>query len=216
MKIFEKNHFWNLNWNFCFRILKKKLAIGNGKIEKNRFWNSDWNLKKLKYVTKIWNEKKLNFHFFNLEFFIFEIWNENFCLIFFKKFGHIIKWKWKKLKWRNHIFRLCYRDKTSNNTPIPPIPPMRTTAYHMCKLWWYTINPSRWILSYGSFSNSGTRRKRAIVLTGLPFFKKMARLRAWGKTAADAYSRETANFSTFFLFTCSMFQSIKNFGEKSI
>jgi hypothetical protein len=25
------------------------------------------------------------FHFLNLEFFIFEIWNENFCLIFFKK-----------------------------------------------------------------------------------------------------------------------------------
>jgi hypothetical protein len=30
---------------------------------------------------------------------------------------------------------------------------MYTTLYHMCKLWWYTINLSRWILSYWSFSN---------------------------------------------------------------
>jgi hypothetical protein len=53
----------------------------------------------------------------------------------------------KQLKWRNHIFRLCHRDKTSNNTPIPLILPMHTTLYHMWKLWCYTINLSRWILS---------------------------------------------------------------------
>jgi hypothetical protein len=61
------------------------MAIGNGKIEKKidfEIW-----IEILKYVTKIWNEK--------IEIFIFEIWNENFCLIFFRNFGHITKWKWK-------------------------------------------------------------------------------------------------------------------------
>jgi hypothetical protein len=33
----------------------------------------------------------------------------------------------KILKWRNHIFRLCHRDKTSNNTPIPTY---TTYVYH--------------------------------------------------------------------------------------
>jgi hypothetical protein len=88
----------------------------------------------------------------NLKIFIFELWNENFK--FLKLEMKIFLWNLKKMaispegnekiwKWRNHIFRLCHRDKTSNNTPIPP---MYTTLYHRCKLWWYTINLSRWIL----------------------------------------------------------------------
>jgi hypothetical protein len=57
------------------------------------------------------------------------------------------------LKWRNHIFRLCHRYKTSNNTPIT------TYVYcHRCKLWWYTINLSRHIISYWYFCYSGIYR----------------------------------------------------------
>jgi hypothetical protein len=84
-----------------------------------------------------WNGKGWNFHIWNLKW--------NFRLKFEKK-GHITRGKW-----RNHIFRLCHRDKTFNNIPIPL---MYTTLYHMGKLWWYT-NLSRRILPYWSFSNSG-------------------------------------------------------------
>jgi hypothetical protein len=34
----------------------------------------------------------------------------------------------KTIEWRNHIFRLCHRDKTSNNTSIPLTPPYITCA----------------------------------------------------------------------------------------
>jgi hypothetical protein len=152
MNFFKKIIFaiWIENFDFIFL---KKLAIGNGK---NRFWNLDWNLKILKYVTKIWNEKNWKFSFF--KFGIFHFWNLKWKFLFkiFYKIWpyHQMEMK-KQLKWINHIFRLCHRDKTSNNTRIPSIPPMHTTLYHMCKLCWYTINLSRWILSYWSFSNSG-------------------------------------------------------------
>jgi hypothetical protein len=147
MKNFEKKLFLKFELKiFVFWILKK---VGHRKwkiLKKKLIFKFG-----LKYVTKIWNEK--------IEFFIFLIWNFSFLKFemkisvqFILKIGHITKWKWKKqLKWRNHIFRLCHKDKTSNNTPIPP---MYTTLHHMCKLWWYTINLIRRILSYWSFSNS--------------------------------------------------------------
>jgi hypothetical protein len=109
--------------------------------------------------------KKLKWKNWNFSFFIFEFWNENFCLIFLKKIGHITKWKWKK-NW------ICHRDKTSYNTRIPPIPPMHITLYHMSKLWWYTINLSRWILSYWSFPTvvwgDMVHRKRALIFYPYP------------------------------------------------
>jgi hypothetical protein len=149
MKNFGKNIFEIWIENFRFWILK------NG----HRKW------KKLKNHFEIWKteichknlkRKNWNFSFFlNLKFFIFEIWNENFRLNFLKNWPYHQMEMRKQFKWRNHIFLLCHRDKTYNNTPIPPIPPMHTTIYHMCKLWWYTINLSRRILSYWSFFNSG-------------------------------------------------------------
>jgi hypothetical protein len=51
----------------------------------------NWNMSR-KFEMKNWN-----FSFFNVEFSIFEIWNENFCLNFLK-IGHITKWKWKKFE----------------------------------------------------------------------------------------------------------------------
>jgi hypothetical protein len=38
----------------------------------------------------------------------------------------------KKTIERNHIFCICHRDKTSNNTPIPPIPPICIPPYITC------------------------------------------------------------------------------------
>jgi hypothetical protein len=127
-----------LNWNFLFLSLKK---IGHTTKRK-------WKKPILKFEQKlaiplVENEiyhGNLKWKFWNFSFLKwkipFEIW----------KNGHFTRGKWKKLKWRNHIFRLCHRDKTSNNTPVPPIPPMYTTLYHRCKLWWYTINLNCWIL----------------------------------------------------------------------
>jgi hypothetical protein len=70
--------------------------------------------------------------FLNLKIFIFEIWNENLCLIFLK-ISHITKWKWKN-NWNEEIIYFVYA--TEIKLPmIPPIPPMHTTLYHMCKLW---------------------------------------------------------------------------------
>jgi hypothetical protein len=147
-KFWKKNHFWNSNWNFLFLILKK-MARGNG-----NNWKMILKFEKLKYVMKIWNEKTEIFRFLDLKMFTFEIWNEKFRLKLKNWPYHQMEMK-KQLKWTNHIFRLCHRDKTSNNTPIPLIPPMHTSIYHMCKLWWYTINLSRRILSYWSFFTSG-------------------------------------------------------------
>jgi hypothetical protein len=59
------------------------------------------------------------FHFLEFEMKIF-VWN-------LKKMVISLEGKEEKLKWRNHVFRLCHQDKTSNNTPIPPIPSMYTT-----------------------------------------------------------------------------------------
>jgi hypothetical protein len=101
------------------------------------------------YSTK----KNLKWNFFkNI---VFEIWNENFVLEFekylvippegneniwkksflkfetkflvwhLKKIGDTTRGKWKKMKWRNHIFCLCHW-KTTNNTTIPH---MYTTLY---------------------------------------------------------------------------------------
>jgi hypothetical protein len=50
-----------------------------------------------------------------------------------------------------------------------PTPSMYTNLYHRCKLGWYTINLSLQILSYWSFSNSGTgmiHRKRLLSFEG--------------------------------------------------
>jgi hypothetical protein len=67
---------------------------------------------KNEYATKIWNEKIWKFSFLKFKMkFSFEI----------LKNGHITREKWKKLKWRNHIFHLCHRDKTFNNTTIPQV-----------------------------------------------------------------------------------------------
>jgi hypothetical protein len=147
-----------LNW--------KKLAIpleGNGK---------NWKKSNLKF-DKIWpyHQREIKnwnmpwkFEMKKLKIFIFEIWNEKIWKIEMKiAVWNLKKWPYhqremKNLKWRNHIFRLCHRDKTSNNTLyhiyhlcIPPY------IYHMCKLWWYTIYLSHQILSYWSISNLGIR-----------------------------------------------------------
>jgi hypothetical protein len=75
------------------------------------------------------------------------------CVWNLKKFDHITRGEWNNFKFKNHIFCLCRRDKTSNKTPILSILPMYTTPYYWCKLWWYTINLNRRILSYWFFSN---------------------------------------------------------------
>jgi hypothetical protein len=151
MKKFEKNHLWILNWKFLFWVLKK-LAIGNGKIWENDFeiWMEIWK-NEICHENLKW--KNWKFSFLNLKIFIFEIWNENFCLIFLKN-GHITKWKWKN-NWNEEIIYFATEIKLS----IIPLyhsyhlcmPPYTT----MCRLWWYTINLSRRIFSYWSFSNSG-------------------------------------------------------------
>jgi hypothetical protein len=94
------------------------------KFEKNRFWNLDWNLKILKYVMKIWNEKIEIFHFLNLEFFIFETWNENFCLHFFK----ICSYHQMEMKnnWNEEIIYFVYA--TEIKLPIIPL----YHPYHLC------------------------------------------------------------------------------------
>jgi hypothetical protein len=76
----------------------------------------------LKYVTKIWNEKIENFHFF--KFGIFHFWNLKwkFLFIFLKKFGHITKWKWKN-NWNEDIIYFVYA--TEIKLPIIPL-------YHLC------------------------------------------------------------------------------------
>jgi hypothetical protein len=112
-------------------------------IEMFCFWPTEGNEKKLKYAMKIWNE---NIWKLSLKFEMkISIWN-------LKKKTISPKGNEKNLKWWNHIFRLGYRDKNSNNTLIPP---MYTALYHRCKLWWDTINITHRILSYWSFFNSG-------------------------------------------------------------
>jgi hypothetical protein len=94
------------------------------KIEKNRL-RFGLKFENLKYVTKIWNEKTEIFHFVNLEFFIFEIWNEKFCLFFLKKFGHITKWEWKN-NWNEKIIYFVYA--TEIKLSIIPL----YHSYHLC------------------------------------------------------------------------------------
>jgi hypothetical protein len=125
----------------------------------------DWNLKKTIGIPRERNEKTLEYATKIWKKIIFEIWNEKVWKFSFLKFEmksleiFILKFEMKKirislegngkdLKRRNHIFHLCHRDKTSNNTPIPP---MYTTIYHMCKLGWYTINLSRQIFHNDPF-----------------------------------------------------------------
>jgi hypothetical protein len=95
------------------------------------------------------NEKKMNFHFWNLKW-KFSFWKEkieifhlchqeNFEMIFFGKkiifelwngnFYFLTRGKWKK-NWNKEIIYFVYttKKKTTNNTPVPP---MHTTLYHM-------------------------------------------------------------------------------------
>jgi hypothetical protein len=99
--------------------------------------------KKLKYATKIWNEKIWKFSFFI-------IWNEtiwNFSFLKFKMKNSI------SLEGNEEIIYFVYA--TEIKLIIIPL-------YHLCiqpwKLWWYTINLSRRILSYWSFSKCGIER----------------------------------------------------------
>jgi hypothetical protein len=146
-KILKKTFFLNFELKIFVFEFWKKLAIGNGQFWKKidfEIWMEIWKIEicheKLKW--KNWNFSflKFDFHFWNLKW--------KFLFKFFKKLAyHQMEMK-KQMKWRNHIFHLCHRDKTFNNTLIPPL---HITLYHMCRLWWYTINLSRRILSYWSF-----------------------------------------------------------------
>jgi hypothetical protein len=150
-----------LNWKFLFLNFEKKMAIppeGNG-----NFWQKSILKFELKFeknlAIPLERIEKIEMHHENLKWkklkiFILKIWNENFGLKFEKKLVPSLEGNEKNLKWRNHIFRLCHWDKTFNNTHVPP---MYTTLYHACKLWWYTINLNRQILSYWSFSNNGIK-----------------------------------------------------------
>jgi hypothetical protein len=123
------------NENFCFWNLKK-MAIPPEVMKKMKYFV---------YVTKK-NWKKISFLKFEMKIFVFETR---------KKFSHTTVGKWKKMKWRSHIFRLCHREKTV-------VPPMYTTLYYMCKLWWYIINLNRGIRWYGF------RKGALIILEAIP------------------------------------------------
>jgi hypothetical protein len=156
-KKFENFSFWSLNWNFLFLNFEKKMWPYHRRKWKNWTKNSIlkfekkrkiqfWNLKKRPYhrreMKNNWNmaQKYEKFHFSKLKWkFMFEIW---------KKMAIPPEGNETNLKWRNHIFRLCHQDKTSNNTHIPL---MYTTLYHKCRLWWYTINLSRQFFHTGTF-----------------------------------------------------------------
>jgi hypothetical protein len=63
MKKFGQNHFEIWIDIFVFEFWKKKLVIENGKIEKKKsILKFGLKFEKMKYVTKIWNEKIENFH----------------------------------------------------------------------------------------------------------------------------------------------------------
>jgi hypothetical protein len=134
MKNFEKKLVLNFKLNF-FEFWKRKFwrKILFLKFEKKighttRVKWKDWNMpQKLKW--------KLKWIF--LKIFIFEIWNENVGLKF-EKNVHITRGKWNK-----EIIYFVYA--TEIKLSIIPL-------YHRCKLWWYTVNLSRQILSYWSFS----------------------------------------------------------------
>jgi hypothetical protein len=150
------------------------MSIGNGKNEKKRISILDWSLKKMKYVTKIFIFKFWNFHFWNLKW--------KFLFNFLKKLVIYHQREMKKqLKWSNHIFLLCHRDKTSNNTPIPPISPMYITLYHMCKLWWYTINLWITIFLHITWCSYKVQQQALLVEYVVSSNSRHALYRLWGQ-----------------------------------
>jgi hypothetical protein len=91
-----------------------------------------WKFAFLKFEMK---KLKLSFLKFEMKF---SVWN--------LKKKSAISLEGNEKKWNEEIIYHPY------NTPIPP---MYITLYHRCKLWWYTVNHSRQILSYWSFFNRG-------------------------------------------------------------
>jgi hypothetical protein len=102
MTNWKKKSFWNLKWKFSFLSFENIFRHTSlGKWKKKYYVYATKKILKWKIVLKIVNES-------------FDFWN-------FKKIGHTTREKWKILKWRNHIFRLCHREKLL----IIPL-------YHLC------------------------------------------------------------------------------------
>jgi hypothetical protein len=125
MKIFDKKSF--LNFELKIFVLKcwKKIGHRKWKILKKidfEIWMEIW--KKMKYVTKIWNEKKMNFSFLKFEIFSFLKFEMKISIYFFK-IGHITKWKWKN-NWNEEIIYFIYA--TEIKLPIIPL----YHPYHLC------------------------------------------------------------------------------------
>jgi hypothetical protein len=95
------------------------------------------------------NSKWKNWFFSIFKFGIFHFWNLKwkFLFKFFKKFGHITKWKWKN-NWNEEIIYFIYA--TEIKLPIIPL----YHSYHLC-ISPYTTCASRGgiqlILAVGSF-----------------------------------------------------------------
>jgi hypothetical protein len=122
---------------FCFWILKKNWQYHQREMDKfekrKRFWIwKMWpyyhqrEMKNIKICHKNFKWKKWNFHFWNLKlknwkisFLKFEVKISVWNLI--NKIDHITREKWKQIEIEKSIFRLCHRDKTSNDTLIPPM-----------------------------------------------------------------------------------------------
>jgi hypothetical protein len=133
-KILKQIRFRNLNWKFLFLNFQKKWSYHQREMENFgkkinfEFWkkighttSGKW--KKLKYAMEIWNEKNWKFSFLNFEmiFCIFEIWNENFCLKFEKKWPY--HQREMKIIWNEEITYFVYA--TEIKLPIIPL-------YHLC------------------------------------------------------------------------------------
>jgi hypothetical protein len=117
------------------------------KLKKNDFeiWIEIW---KFWNMSRKFEMKKLIF-FSIFKFGIFHFWNLKwkFLFKFFKKFGHITKWKWKN-NWNEEIIYFIYA--TEIKLPIIPL----YHSYHLC-ISPYTTCASRGgiqlILAVGSF-----------------------------------------------------------------
>jgi hypothetical protein len=103
----------------------------------------------------------------------------------------------RKIEIKNHIFHY----KTSNNTLIPPIPPMYITLYHRYKLWWYTINLSRQILSYWSFSNSGMVHYKRAPIGMVPILSQQLFCKSHRWWSTHTHTIQTHTHSQEFLLT---------------